>query len=120
MSKQADLHARMQAGQQAREWQHPLEPWPDPRPTWVDEHGHGVEPGTWPALPECSIACPWRKPQRVILAERALDEACTLPWPRYDECQFPAKVEREVDDHDVCWPALARLRIEGNRPAEEP
>jgi hypothetical protein len=101
---------RAAAERQAREWQLPTPSTP-PAPRWVNERGREVEPGHWPALPEYAHACPWRKPQRVILAQRVLDEENRHPWPNHDECHHPHLRETHIDSGEPCWPMLAELRV---------
>jgi hypothetical protein len=100
--------ARARAEQQAREWSMPAKD-TLPTPRWMAEWGGEAEPGHVPSLPQCSRECPWRKPQRVILAERAL--AGEGPWPYEDQCVHPDKYVRDIDNDETCWPKLAAIGI---------
>lgn len=101
---------RAAAERQARDWSTPAASTP-PAPRWMNERDREVSPGRSPALPMCDEGCPWRKPQRVILAERVLDETTRHPWPNQDECQHAAKQVREIEYDEVCWPTLAELHL---------
>jgi hypothetical protein len=122
MSDQAKLFPghgdkRAEAERLSRAWFEP-EPGTAPAPRWIDERFREVDPGTWPALPTCSKACPWRKPQRVILAQRALEEDPSRSWPHADECRHPDKRVAEVELDETCWPMLAERRL-SSPPATE-
>jgi hypothetical protein len=114
---QADLFpghtaAHAAADRQAGEWSPPAPSTP-PSPRWVAEWGkfeRDAAPGHVPALPECDRACPWRKPLRVRIAERAMTGQ-GIVGIFDDECWHPDKNVRDIEDHEVCWPTLASLRL---------